>query len=276
MIIKTYLGRIKFNRKKQAVALEKYKNADEAYENLKKAEEEASKSELKELYEIFAKKQREIIKKFNISDEELERIKKIAKQALLKISEEKIKKSSENREKVVIQLVNAISDIDESVNLLKNRAEELKFYSEVEALGIIKKEIKELEIMKEKIERKIEREIEEMAPNLSYLLGSKLAAMLLAKAGSLKNLAKMSSSKIQVLGAEKAMFRFLRTHKKPPKHGIIFLHPLVISAKKKQRGKIARALAAKIAIAAREDVYGSSFIADELKKEIEDRAKAIK
>lgn len=275
-LIKTYLGKIKFNEKKEIAAFEKYKSVDEAYENLKQAEREAKSAELEEFYEFFVKNQNEIIKKFKISKKELEKIKEISKEALLKISEDKIARTSENREKVIIQLVSAISDIDACINLLKSRAEEIEFYRESEIYPELKKQIKKLRELREKIERKIEREIEIIAPNLNYLLGSMLAAMLIAKAGSLEKLAKMSGSKIQVLGAEKAMFRFLRTRKKPPKHGIIFLHPLLMHARKKHRGKIARTLAAKTAIAAKADFYGSSFIADELKKEVEERIKTLR
>jgi len=66
----------------------------------------------------------------------------------------------------------------------------------------------------------------------------------------------MPASTIQVLGAEKALFRSLKTGAQPPKHGLLFQHSLVHAAPRWQRGKIARAIAAKAAIAARVDVYG--------------------
>ena len=65
----------------------------------------------------------------------------------------------------------------------------------------------------------------------------------------------MPSSTIQVLGAEKALFRSLKSGSRPPKHGIIFQHDMVHSSPKHQRGKIARSLAGKIAIAARIDAF---------------------
>ena len=65
----------------------------------------------------------------------------------------------------------------------------------------------------------------------------------------------MPASTIQVLGAEKALFRSLKTGARPPKHGILFQHPLIHTAPKWQRGKIARAVASKVAIAARIDYY---------------------
>ena len=73
--------------------------------------------------------------------------------------------------------------------------------------------------------------------------------------GGLERLAKLPSSTIQVLGAEKALFRAIKTGSRPPKHGILFQHDDVHSAPKWQRGKVARSLANKIAIAARIDNF---------------------
>ena len=80
---------------------------------------------------------------------------------------------------------------------------------------------------------------------------------MIAKAGSLEKFAHLSSSTVQVLGAEKALFRSLKTGASTPKHGILFQHPLIHSAPRWQRGKIARSVAAKASIAARIDVYRS-------------------
>src|SRR4029453_7365969 len=81
---------------------------------------------------------------------------------------------------------------------------------------------------------------------------------LISKAGSLRRLAFSSASTIQILGAEKALFRALKSGARPPKHGLLFQHPMVHSAPKWQRGKIARAVASKVAIAARIDLYRHS------------------
>lgn len=104
--------------------------------------------------------------------------------------------------------------------------------------------------------RQLEKIMEQVAPNVTSLVGATIGARLLSKAGSLERLAKLPASTIQVLGAEKALFRALKRHAKPPKHGIIFQHKLIHDAPKKLRGKLARALAAKLAIAARIDYYG--------------------
>jgi nucleolar protein 56 len=101
----------------------------------------------------------------------------------------------------------------------------------------------------------IEAAMEAVAPNVKELLTAAVGARLIAKAGSLARLATLPASTIQVLGAEKALFRALKTGARPPKHGILFQHPLIHSAPKWQRGKIARAIASKVAIAARIDYY---------------------
>ncbi|MDR4491026.1 MAG: hypothetical protein R2685_09020 [Candidatus Nitrosocosmicus sp.] len=105
------------------------------------------------------------------------------------------------------------------------------------------------------LEQHVESTMEEVAPNLRELLTASVGARLIAKAGSLKRLASLSSSTIQILGAEKALFRTLKTGANPPKHGLLFQHPVIHSAPKWQRGKLARAISAKAAIAARVDLF---------------------
>jgi nucleolar protein 56 len=101
----------------------------------------------------------------------------------------------------------------------------------------------------------IESAMETVAPNIKAMLTASVGARIIAKAGSLSRLAVLPASTIQVLGAEKALFRALKTGTRPPKHGLLFQHPLIHAAPKWQRGKIARAVASKVAIAARIDVY---------------------
>jgi nucleolar protein 56 len=101
----------------------------------------------------------------------------------------------------------------------------------------------------------VEASMEVVAPNVKEMLTATVGARIIAKAGSLARLATLPASTIQVLGAEKALFRALKTGARPPKHGLLFQHPLIHSAPKWQRGKIARAVASKVAIAARIDYY---------------------
>jgi hypothetical protein len=104
----------------------------------------------------------------------------------------------------------------------------------------------------------VESQMKRVSPNVAEVAGATIGARLMAKAGGLDRLAVMPASTIQILGAEKALFRSLRTGAKPPKHGILFQHQAVHTAPKWQRGKIARTLANKIAIAARVDFYRGS------------------
>ncbi len=117
--------------------------------------------------------------------------------------------------------------------------------------------------------------MEEVAPNVTALVGSLLGARLIALSGGLANLAKMPASTIQVLGAEKALFRSLKAGTRPPKHGTIFQHSAIHEAKRWQRGKIARALAGKLAIAARIDAYGGKYSGVQLNTDLQRRIKEI-
>jgi nucleolar protein 56 len=117
--------------------------------------------------------------------------------------------------------------------------------------------------------------MDEIAPNTRTLVGSLLGARLIAIAGGLNNLAKMPASTVQVLGAEKALFRTLKTGARPPKHGLLFQHTLVHDANPWQRGKIARALAGKLAIAARTDAFSGKYIGYRLQLSLEKRVKEI-
>ncbi len=122
----------------------------------------------------------------------------------------------------------------------------------------------------------IDEAMKEVAPNIRELVGPLLGARLIKLAGGLMKLAMLPASTIQVLGAEKALFRALRTGGKPPKHGIIFQFPDIFRAPRWQRGKIARALAAKLAIAAKADAFTGNFIAPRLKEELMQRIQEVK
>jgi len=134
----------------------------------------------------------------------------------------------------------------------------------------------ELFELRRKLTDYIAQVMKEVAPNITALVGPLLGARLLSLAGSLEELAKLPASTIQVLGAEKALFRALRTGGKPPKHGVIFQFPEIRKAPKWQRGKIARALATKLAIAARVDYFTGRYIGDELRKKLMERIEEIK
>ena len=115
----------------------------------------------------------------------------------------------------------------------------------------------------------------ELCPNMSYIAGPELAAKLVAQSGGLHRMSTFPSSTIQVLGAEKALFKHLRSGSRPPKHGLIFQHALISKSSRKARGKIARALAAKLAIACKADAMSHNFIAEKLKAQFEAQANRI-
>ncbi|MEM2843302.1 MAG: C/D box methylation guide ribonucleoprotein complex aNOP56 subunit [Candidatus Bathyarchaeia archaeon] len=168
--------------------------------------------------------------------------------------------SIDKAEQISQAAANSIGAEIEDIDVLKN------FCSHVLSLFNLRKQM----------EHYLSRLMNEVAPNLTGLIGSTLSAKLISLAGGLENLAKMPASTIQVLGAEKALFRALKTGSKPPKHGIIFQHILLHQSPRWQRGKIARALAGKIAIAARLDAFEGEVKIEELKNELEERIKEIK
>jgi len=115
-----------------------------------------------------------------------------------------------------------------------------------------------VESARAELEQAVNAAVPERTPNLVSLLGPELSARMLAQAGGLERLARLPSSTIQVLGAERAFFEHLRGHAPPPRHGLLFLHPALQSAGRVERGRLARALAGKVAIAARIDRAGAA------------------
>jgi len=130
--------------------------------------------------------------------------------------------------------------------------------------------------VRSKVEKYIDIRMKQVAPNVSSLAGPVVGARLIMQAGSLRRLASMPAGTVQLLGAEKAMFRHLKKGSRPPKHGIIFTHPLVHNAPTWQRGPIARALAAKICIAARADAYSHTDVSASLKEQVDKRVEEIR
>merc|ERR1712153_186856 len=100
-----------------------------------------------------------------------------------------------------------------------------------------------------------------IAPNLTVLVGELVGARLISHAGSLMNLAKQPASTVQILGAEKALFRALKTKKDTPKYGLIYHASLIGQAQPKFKGKISRVLAAKCALSIRVDALGETSTA---------------
>ncbi len=117
-----------------------------------------------------------------------------------------------------------------------------------------------------------------VAPNFTALIGEKVGSKLLTKAGSLVQLAKYPASTIQILGAEKALFRAMNTGGNTPKYGLLYGSPFIGKAQPKDRGKISRYLANKCALACRLDQYlikPTTKFGDRMREQVEDRLKFL-
>ncbi|MBN1170490.1 NOP58 family protein [Candidatus Micrarchaeota archaeon] len=112
----------------------------------------------------------------------------------------------------------------------------------------------------------------ELCPNLSEVGTPEIAAKLVSHVGSLSRLAMLPASAIQVIGAEKALFKHLKNKRiPPPKHGIIFQHAKISSSPKKVRGKIARTLANNLSMAAKADAFTKNKLGLQLREKFEKR-----
>ncbi len=188
-----------------------------------------------------------------------------------------IVRDARSRENITKELLSQLEVPEKKIELIqqaisKSQGGDLTVESS-ESLKILASEVIKLSELRTNLSSTIENLMEILAPNLKNILTAIIGARLIAKAGTLLRLAQMPSSTIQIIGAEKALFRALKTGTRPPKHGLIFQHPSVNSAPKWQRGKIARALSSKIAIAVRIDVYRKgaldNSLLDKLTKRIE-------
>lgn len=127
--------------------------------------------------------------------------------------------------------------------------------TDLSLIKLFAERVKEVLKLRQEVEDYITKRVKELAPRTSAEATPLIAAKLITIAGSLKRLAIMPASTIQILGAEKALFRHLRTGAKPPKYGVIMQHSNISGAKPSEKGKASRRLANKIAIAVRQDYY---------------------
>lgn len=122
------------------------------------------------------------------------------------------------------------------------------------------------------LENYINQSAKKAFPSICALVDPLLATRLVTMAGGLERMAKMPASTIQVIGAEKALFKHLRTGTNPPKHGVIFQSNWVRGANEKKRGRAARVLATKLAIAAKADYFAKhdigKLLLEKLKKQL--------
>ncbi|KAA8491775.1 Nucleolar protein 56 [Porphyridium purpureum] len=155
--------------------------------------------------------------------------------------------------------------------------------SDIDMLNIeqFARRVVELAEYRTQLQAYLEHKMSIVAPNLRALIGDSVAARLISHAGSLTNLAKYPASTVQILGAEKALFRALKTKGKTPKYGLLFNTTYIGRAKAKNKGRISRYLANKCTIASRIDCFGDYGAGDEtgvsnvfgikLRQQVEDR-----
>ncbi|MFX0145033.1 MAG: C/D box methylation guide ribonucleoprotein complex aNOP56 subunit [Candidatus Hodarchaeota archaeon] len=182
-----------------------------------------------------------------------------------------------SRDNFTIENIKAVVDLKESIIIVLERyaKESMGANFDLSMLQNYADQILSLDNYRLRLENYLEETLEKFAPNIKSLIGSLIGAKLIAKAGSLQKLAYMPASRIQLLGAEKALYRFLKTGEKRPKHGLIFQWNQIRSAKPWIRGKIARIVAGKIGVAAKVDYFNGEFLGEILLKEIEEKIKEI-
>ncbi|MDQ3999112.1 MAG: ribonucleotide-diphosphate reductase subunit beta [Thermoproteota archaeon] len=183
------------------------------------------------------------------------------------------------RENIIVEILQSIGLPEKKVEVILDAAKRSKGGDMTpENLAIVKRladEVIAQSDLRRVLADHIEAAMEIVAPNVKELLTAAVGARIISKAGSLARLATLPASTIQILGAEKALFRALKTGARPPKHGLLFQHPLIHSAPKWQRGKIARAVASKVAIAARIDYYRHNGKDNTIYSKLKNRIKEI-
>ncbi|HLC58463.1 MAG TPA: hypothetical protein VJI68_01235 [Candidatus Nanoarchaeia archaeon] len=204
----------------------------------------------------------------------------------LKLTKESLKKDI-TRDVLIIQTIHTIDELIKIINkLVANLRERYGYYAprtcktedinqlleavdkkikediaiemnkeDLASIQELADEIKSLIKLKESQEKYLEMLTNNICPNLAKTATVAIAARLISQAGSLKHLAELPSSTIQVLGAEKALFRHLKMKAKAPKFGIIFAHPDISKAAPQDKGKAARKIASEISKNAKIDYF---------------------
>jgi nucleolar protein 56 len=193
-------------------------------------------------------------------------------------AERSVREHYAGKDAELLQMVRTLDEIDTVVNLLSERAADWymvrhpafsRKYRRTPAhilvrtmreksrgaLGKVAGEIEQLADTRTALAKEVSARANDVMPNTSALIGGLVAARLMAHAGGLLPLSRLPASAIQVLGARTALFAHLKTHTPSPKHGIIFQHRRVHNASRDIRGRVARVLAGKLAIAARLDYF---------------------
>ncbi|MBI2152041.1 NOP58 family protein [Candidatus Woesearchaeota archaeon] len=219
-------------------------------------------------------------------------------------------RKSVNEDCLIIQAIANINELDRVVNILAKRLREWESWSypelseeimdhkkyaqlvleataesrtnagsmgadlssfHLEEIKLLASEIINIYSLRHKHEAYLETVMKEYCPNIMELAGVTIGARLVELGRSLKHLALLPASTMQLLGAEKALFRHIKTGSRSPKFGVIHAHPLVQKAKREDKGKVARMLADKLSLCARLDYFKGEFKAPDYKKELEEK-----
>ncbi|MFH0967141.1 MAG: RNA-processing protein [Methanobacteriota archaeon] len=124
-----------------------------------------------------------------------------------------------------------------------------------DSISLLSHDLVRMRGSRSRLAQDIAKRCEKILPNCCELVGPLVAARLVSAAGGLNRLARMPASAIQILGAKNAFFSHRSTGSPPPKHGLIFEHKRVHTAPRRVRGRVARTIAANLAIASRIDCY---------------------
>jgi len=194
---------------------------------------------------------------------------------LMKKTREQINEKFAGKEIHIIKAVNLLTDLDSINNLMRENLNEWQVRAPsgeaLDAFGELETNTLGIETEKAKLNEFIQKEMRTEFPNFSEVATPIIGAKLLSEAGSKKRLCFMPASTIQVLGAEKALFAHLRKNAKSPKHGHLFNHPLLQNLPRFKRGKAARMIAGKLAIALKQDYFGGENTSAETKKLLEEK-----
>merc|ERR1712179_813929 len=196
-------------------------------------------------------------------------------------SRAKVKFNVNKSDNMIIQSIALLDQLDKDINTFCMRIREWYSYHFPELIKIVPENALYAKVVKLIKNRKelssyLQNKMALVAPNLATLIGDTVGARLISHAGSLTNLAKAPASTVQILGAEKALFRALKTRGNTPKYGLIFHSSFIGRAGAKNKGRISRYLANKCSIASRIDDFSdesASVFGSKLKEQVEDRLK---
>lgn len=164
----------------------------------------------------------------------------------------------DNKEEIVPQIEELTNDTDLTKQIVDAAATSMgSELSDVDLFNVkyFCEKVEGLIKYREELTGYLRDKMNKLAPNVSALVGETVAARLISHAGSLSSLAKYPASTIQILGAEKALFRALKTRGKTPKYGLLYHSSFIGKAKTKNKGKISRYLANKLAMCSRIDFF---------------------